>query len=79
MTVHANATNETTTFIFYKSNVAELSGVCVEDLERFHDRLAVAYDMGEPVWMVADEMKLRVNAPRPRKTPRQLAIRVVQF
>lgn len=72
------ATKDTTTFVFFKSNVAEAAGISIEALERFTDRLHAAFDMGEPVWMVADEMKLRAAAPRKPKTPREMAIRVVR-
>lgn len=73
------ATKETTNFIHFKSNVIDAAGVSFDAANVFASRIAAAFDMGEPVWMVADEIKLRVSAPKPRKTPRQLAVRVVQF
>lgn len=63
------ATNETTLFVFYKSMVAEAAGVSIEVLEQFINRVAAAYDMGEPVWMIAEEIKLCVNRPLPPVKP----------
>jgi hypothetical protein len=60
------ATNETTLFVFYKAMVAEAAGIAIEALDAHLPRLGRAYDMGEPVWMVAEEMKIRtdrLNAP----------------
>ena len=54
------ATKETTPFIHFKAMVADAAGLAIADLHA--DRLAAAYDIGEPVWMVADEMKLRAEA-----------------
>lgn len=73
----SNGTKATVQFHLFKAEVATLAGVAVADLHEA--RLHAAYDMGEPIWMVADEMKLRAAAPKPRLTPRQMAIRVVQF
>lgn len=78
MTHHfATATNETTQFVFYRSMVAEVANVSIETLDQFRNRVNAAFDMGEPVWMIADEIKLRAAAPRKTKTPRALAVRVV--
>lgn len=77
MNVHSNADKATTNFIFYKSNVAEIAGVTVAALEKHFDRLLAAFEMGEPVWMIAEEMKLRIATPPKRKTPKQLAVRFV--
>ena len=73
------ATKETTCFVHFKSNVIDAAGLTFEVANRFSDRIAAAFDMGEPVWMVADELKLRASAPKPAKTPRQMATRVVTF
>lgn len=67
------ATNTTTQFVFYKSMVAEAAGLTIESVQPFIARLGAAFDMGEPVWMIADEIKLRASAPKKLKTPRQLA------
>jgi len=55
------ATKETAPFHIFKSLVCEASGLAVAQLHA--DRLHTAYDMGEPVWMVANEMKLRAQKP----------------
>lgn len=55
------ATNETALFVFYKSMVAEAAGVSIDILEHFIKRIGEAYDMGEPVWMIAEEIKLRTD------------------
>ncbi len=67
------ATKYTTPFVIYKSLVAVETGVTISMLDQFRARLGTAFDMGEPVWMIADELKLRFNAPRKTKTPKQLA------
>lgn len=65
-------------FVFFKASVADMAGLSVEALEKFTTRLHVAYDIGEPVWMVAGEMALRAAAPKKHKTPRELAARVMR-
>lgn len=70
------ATRHTTPFIHFKAMVCEEVGCTVAALEQHARRLGAAFDMGEPVWMVAEEMKLRLSAPAPAKTPRQLAVAV---
>lgn len=72
------ATNETTTFILYKHNAIVEAGVSASQAEAFDHRIHSAFEMGEPVWMIADEIKLRCNAPKKAKTPRELAVRVVR-
>lgn len=52
-------TRDTTPFHIFKDEVAKASGLPVERLHMA--RLHAAYDMGESVWMVADEMKLRAE------------------
>ena len=73
------ATKETTIFVHYRSMVVDALGCSVEEADRFRQRIAVAFDMGEPVWMIADELRLRLSAPKPTKTPREHAIRIVQL
>ena len=55
------ATRETTPFHIFKSLVATEAGLSVAELHA--ERLHAAYDMGEPVWMVVDEMRLRAQKP----------------
>ena len=59
-----NATKETTPFVFYKTNVAEAAGVTIRALDEHLARVGRAYDMGEPVWMIADEIILRCSIKR---------------
>lgn len=81
MTKRNAATKETTPFVFYKSNVVEALGVPVAAVAPYAARIGRAFDMGEPVWMVADEIALRLEfaSIRRTKTPRELAARVVQI
>lgn len=76
--VHSNATKDTTCFIHFKSNVIDASGLDVARAEAFDLRIHSAFDMGEAVWMIADELKLRAAAPRKMKTPRQLSLRSIR-
>jgi hypothetical protein len=76
---HDTATKTTMPFVFFKASVAERAGLPIETVEAFSARLLSAYDMGEAVWMIADELRLRADAPRKHKTPRQLAMRVMKI
>jgi hypothetical protein len=76
---HDTATNATMPFVFFKAAVAERAGLSIEAVEVFSHRLLAAYDMGEAVWMIADEIKLRAAAPRKHKSPRQLAVRIMKI
>lgn len=63
-------TNETTPFHIFKDEVAKAAGLAISHLHL--GRLHAAYDMGEPVWMVADEMRLRAEAAMPSVKPYRL-------
>ena len=73
-----DATKETTPFGIYKELVISRAGIFVAQADAHRARLHQAYDMGEAAWMIADELRLRCMAPKPHKTPRQLAVRVVR-
>lgn len=73
------ATKETTIFMHYRSMVVDALGCSVSETDKFRQRIGVAFDMGEPVWMIADELRLRLSAPKPTKTPREMAVRVVRI
>ena len=60
-------TKETTPFHIFKDEVCKASGVSADRLHL--GRLHAAYEMAEPVWMVADEMKLRAEAMMPPVKP----------
>ena len=64
------STNATTPFHIFKHEVAEAAGLSADRLHL--GRLHTAYDAGEPVWMVADEMKLRAEALMPPVKPVRL-------
>jgi hypothetical protein len=73
-------TKGTTPFIHYAANVITSAGVTVEQASPFRARIAAAFEMGEPVWIIADEIKLRVahTSIKATKTPREYATRVVR-
>ena len=63
-------TKTTTPFHIFKHEVATAAGLAVNNLDL--GRLHAAYDMGEPIWMVADEMKLRAKSALPPVKPYRL-------
>lgn len=73
-------TKQTMPFVHFKANAISGAGVTVEQAQRFAARIAAAYDAGEAVWMVADELKLRVQmtAIKPHRSARDIAIRIVK-
>ena len=62
-------TKETTPFHIFKHDVTVAASIPVDQLHI--GRLHAAYDAGEPVWMVADEMKLRAEMALPPVKPFQ--------
>jgi hypothetical protein len=73
------ATKATTPFLIYRQLVLDASGLSDARLSDFSARLATAYNVGEPAWMIADEIALRAaHQSKPQKTPRQMALRVVE-
>lgn len=73
--------NQTVSFTIYMQALSNAAMVPVDFLRSQDARITAAFDMGEPIWMIADEMKLRhqMTSIRATKTPRQLAARVVAF
>lgn len=63
-------TKDTTPFHIYKDEVCKAAGISADRLHL--GRLHTAYDMGEPVWIIADEMKLRSEASLPPVKPYSL-------
>ena len=58
---------DTTPFHIYKDEVCKAAGLSAD---RIHlGRLHAAYDVGEPVWMVAEEMALRAESLMPPVKP----------
>jgi len=67
MATRHTGTNATTPYHIFKDEVAKAAGLPVD---RLHvGRLLTAYDMGEPVWIVAEEMKLRDEFAMPPVKP----------
>lgn len=69
MTNRNAGTKETTSFHIFKHNVVDAAGITVDQVHL--GRLHAAYDAGEPVWMVADEMRLRAEMALPPVKPFQ--------
>lgn len=63
---HRDATSETTPWHIWHAAAHEMSGCSLEDLRKYvaRERIQAAYNAGESVWMVADEIKLRVKQGR---------------
>lgn len=57
MNPHADATNATTPFVFWRHHVLVAAGVSHEQAEPQRERLALWYRSGEPVSMAADGLK----------------------
>lgn len=72
--------NQAVSFTVYSQAIANETRLTHEFLSANARRIERAFDMGEPIWMVAAELRLVAEtAPvRPTKTPRDLAIRVVR-
>ena len=72
--------NQTVSFTTYIQAVGNSAGVPADFLRSMDKRITAAFDMGETVQMIVDEMKLRyrMSAIRPTKTPLQLAARFVR-
>jgi hypothetical protein len=84
--VPANQTNSWNVFWQHVANDPLLKDYAAVDYERFKATAQKRFDAGEPVWMVAAEMKMLVdvlgtadNAYRKEKTLLQLARRVVRM
>lgn len=60
-TVHADATRETTKYVFWKSNVIEAARVTVEQAKPYADKLSLWFQTGEPVWMAAESLAFIVK------------------
>ena len=73
------------TYLLYRETVRDLvckagAYVSPEWFESQYGRIGVAYNLGEPVGMIAATISEfgRGAMARPAKTPRQLAVRVVK-
>lgn len=91
MHVPANQTNSWSAFWQHVVNAPCLRemGYTPADCERFRGQAMRCFDRGEPVWMVALELKVLIDnhgtldrpsyASRKEKSPLQLAVRVVRM
>jgi hypothetical protein len=73
--------NQTVSFSVYSNAVAIETRLSNDFLASQAKRINRAFDNGEPVWMIADELRMvHQTAPtwKPTKTPRALARRVVR-
>lgn len=80
MTFHVPA-NQTVSWSIYKQNIAVETGLPNDFLASQGKRIARAFEYGEPIWMIAAELKIcheTLPTWKPGKTPRQLAVRVVR-
>lgn len=60
----ANADKDSATFLIWADNVIGLAGVTFEASTPYRDRMMRAYTAGEPVWMMADELRQRIPAAK---------------
>lgn len=65
------ATKDTCPFHIFKDEVCNAAGISADRLHL--GRLHAGYDAGEPVWMVAEEMKLRAASLMPPVKPVRLS------
>jgi hypothetical protein len=72
--------NQTVSYSVYRQAIANALPVTNDFLKAHTARIQQAFEMGEPLWMIVDELKLRaeMESVRRTKTPRQLALRVVR-
>ena len=59
--------NQTVSYGVYVRSVADQSGLLHEFLQEHAARIERAYDMGEPIAMIVDEMKLRYTMKPTRR------------
>ena len=74
------ASNQTISAGVYDVAVRVACNLPEDFISAHQGRITAAYTMGEPVWMIADELRLRYQMRpfRPTKSPRALAVRVVR-
>lgn len=71
--------NQSVSFTVYVQAINKHAAIPAQFVRDNIDRITKAFDIGEPIWMIADEMKLRYQMQHHHtKTPRQLAQRVVR-
>lgn len=79
MTAMRIAENQTVSFAVYMQAIYNSVNCPAEFIRQHVDRIGRAYDMGEPIKLICNEMQLRYDhRPQRTKTPRQLAKRVVK-
>lgn len=72
--------NQPVSFTIYSQTVARDAALPNDFLATQSTRIQSAFDMGEPISMLVEEMKLRFQLRRPpaTRTPRQFATRIVR-
>lgn len=72
--------NQPVSYGVYLMAIVDACNIEQDFIDRHLPRIHLAYKMGEPIAMIADELKLRysLRRPAPTETPRQLAVRVVR-
>lgn len=71
--------NQTISPAVYDVAVQEYTSLPFDFLAAHGERIARAYDMGEPVWMIGDELRVRYDhRPQVSKSALELALRVVR-
>ena len=74
------AENQTVSRCVYGMSIRNTLSVAEDFILSMQGRIDRAYDMGEPIAMICDELQLRyAHRPRMEKTPLQMATRVVRF
>lgn len=73
--------NQTVSFGIYSQTIQNACPFPHDFFRANAARIQRAYDHGEPLWMIIDELKLvhSMRRPAPTKTPRQLAAKVVRI
>jgi hypothetical protein len=72
--------NQTVSFTTYFQAVSNAVPASHEFLQSHMKRIEQAFNYGEPISMLAEEIAMRWNIrAKKAKTPRELAVRVVQF
>lgn len=71
--------NQTVSFTVYVQAITNALPVPHDFLEANSARIQKMFEMGEPIWMAVEELKVRwEHRVRTPKTPRALALRVVK-
>lgn len=73
--------NQPVSLTIYRNAVAEAARLPHDFMVTMKGRIELAFNVGEPIHMIVDELKLRYSLRplhKPMKSPRELALRVVR-